>query len=160
MKFESHGYFEEKSHQVTGVIEAFGIECHSRYGKASEIKEMIDLCQELAQKGMNDLVQRLSYDSKSNCMNIEYVVDQIGYFYYSEVERIAEKHISQFLTEDGSVKHKEEICSISPKSKIVQIAPYKGFLLGLAEDGVTYIFEEDENKEWIEFIGNPPFVSE
>lgn len=158
MKFESHSYFEEKSHQVSGTITAFGIECCSRYGKAAEIKEMIDLCQELAAKNMSDVVQSLFYDSKSSCMTIKYIVDDIGHFYYSEVERIAEKHISQFLTEDGSVKHKGG--ETKTHLKIKQICPYKNYLLALADDGMTYIWEDGESNEWIEFIGNPPFVSE
>jgi hypothetical protein len=52
-------------------LEAFGISISTRQGRARELAEMLDFCISIANKGLQDQVVSLFYDSKSCCCNFE-----------------------------------------------------------------------------------------
>lgn len=67
-------YFEEKSQQVSpGSLKAFVIDICSRYGKADEVIEMINLSKLAAQSDVAHYVKSVFYDSKANLCTFEFV---------------------------------------------------------------------------------------
>lgn len=72
LKGKTVDYFGEKAHQVSaGSITAFGIDVITRYGKASELVEMINFAKLAALKGAHTLVKEVFYDSQANLCTIE-----------------------------------------------------------------------------------------
>jgi len=65
-------YFGEKSEQITpSVVVAFGIEIHSRYGRAAELIELMRFAELAAEKKVSHYVKRAFYDSKSGMCSLE-----------------------------------------------------------------------------------------
>ncbi len=102
-------WFGEKSTQINGTIEAFGIPINSRYGKAKEIIEMINFCELLAVGMINDHVKSVFYDSKSSCATIELIdIKETAHpEFFDIVFECAKDTISQFEWKDN-IYHKVE----------------------------------------------------
>jgi hypothetical protein len=65
-------YFAEKAHQVDpNTLIAFGIELSSRYGDASEIKEMLTFAELVATDKVSHNVKKVFYDSKAGICSFE-----------------------------------------------------------------------------------------
>jgi hypothetical protein len=65
-------FFGEKSQQIEPpVLEAFGIEIHSRYGQASELIELMNFASLAAQKKVAHYVKRAFHDSKAYLCTLE-----------------------------------------------------------------------------------------
>ncbi|PHV34555.1 hypothetical protein CSQ94_03920 [Janthinobacterium sp. BJB312] len=63
---EENPWFKDKKRQVVpSSITAFGIHLDSRYGKASELMQMLHFAQTLAGVGLATVVERVEYDSKA-----------------------------------------------------------------------------------------------
>ena len=108
-EFKTTSYFDEKAQQLSiGYMEAFGVGISSRYCKADEMIEMINLARDLEINNLADFVYQLFYDSKANCLCVEYMDDDLSDYFSDMVENLAEKHITQFITKNGTVKHKIE----------------------------------------------------
>ena len=59
-------FFEEKSEQVVpGAMAAFGIQLLSRYGRARELREMLDFAERTARLGAQRYVISVFYDSQA-----------------------------------------------------------------------------------------------
>lgn len=101
-------YFEEKQQQVDPQsFVAFGIVVHSRYGKSSEICEMINFSEAVARAGVLQYIEEVFYDSKACLCNIK-VTDSLqnDSLESNLIRDCAEKTISQFDW-DGIVFHGE-----------------------------------------------------
>ena len=92
-------YFDEKASQVNPeALTAFGISIFSRYGKASEIKEMISFAESVCAAGISELVQDVFYDSKAcTC----FITIKVGLFddFSLQIGKILDcalEHIRQF----------------------------------------------------------------
>jgi len=65
-------YFGEKSEQVTiSKFEAFGVCVTSRYGKATEIIELINFSKHVCLSDVSGFIISVFYDSKSSCCSFE-----------------------------------------------------------------------------------------
>ncbi len=99
-------YFGEKTHQVSAdSLTAFGINLMTRYGKASELVEMINFAKLAAQHGLHTLVKEIFYDSQASLCTIE-LFDE-GLWICEEgatLRECAAKSIRQFQW-DGTVAH-------------------------------------------------------
>ncbi|TBW07888.1 hypothetical protein E0E52_10555 [Azotobacter chroococcum] len=68
------GWFEEKAKQVSpAVVVAFGIELVSRYGKAGELREMLEFAEAVATERAERYVSKVFYDSKAGLCTFELV---------------------------------------------------------------------------------------
>ena len=103
-------YFDEKSHQVTAnEVFAFGVSLLSRYGKASELVEMINFAKLAALQGLHPLVHRLFYDSKADLCTIELFDESLWLSEQGQaLRKCATKTIGQFQW-DGTVGHGLEL---------------------------------------------------
>jgi hypothetical protein len=65
-------FFDEKSIQVEpSSLTAFGVDINSRYGKASELCEMLQFMQDIALNGAGHYIKSIFYDSKAALCFIE-----------------------------------------------------------------------------------------
>ena len=65
-------YFAEKAHQVSpDMLNAFGINLLTRYGKVDELVEMLNFTKLAAIANVHTLVKELFYDSKACLCTIE-----------------------------------------------------------------------------------------
>jgi hypothetical protein len=102
-------YFGEKESQIAcGEIEAFGIKISSRYSNADELIEMFNFCKGAARLGISNLVDRIFYDSQSNCCSFEFN-DDADTAEIDELKNVALINISQFEWIDGHCFGKETI---------------------------------------------------
>ena len=59
-------YFDEKAHQVTAnEFFAFGVSLTTRWGKATELVEMINFAKLAALQGLHPLIDKVFYDSQA-----------------------------------------------------------------------------------------------
>jgi hypothetical protein len=66
-------WFGEKTQQIsTSSLIAFGINLVSRYGKASEMKQMLDFAQRAAVAGVESFIDEVFYDTKSCCCSFKF----------------------------------------------------------------------------------------
>ena len=91
--------FSDKGHQVSpATMDAFGISLSSRYGKCSEMIEMLQFAQAAAAGAVAHYVKEVSYDSKASICAFE-LDDSVAEG--SEIERellgVAKKTISHFF---------------------------------------------------------------
>lgn len=95
-------WFDEKAYQVEpNSITAFGIKCSSRYGKARELADMLNFCEQCTRKRVNSYVTYLFYDSKSCCCNIHYDNDQaIKDNVHDTIRDIADRTLGQHDMDD------------------------------------------------------------
>jgi hypothetical protein len=78
-------------------LEAFGISITTRHGRAYELAEMLDFCISIANKGLQDQVTSVFYDSKSCCCNFELPSSVERYSLIEEnILATARETISQF----------------------------------------------------------------
>lgn len=67
-------WFKDKKHQVTpSSLTAFGIHLDSRYGKASELAEMLNFSQKLAAARIESIIERVEYDSKAAICSFDFI---------------------------------------------------------------------------------------
>ena len=99
-------WFDEKSTQLdTDSLVAFGIPLSTRYGRASEMVEMINFAQALAEAGLERNIKRVFYDSKADLCDIEFHDSNLRYTDTDEAMlRAAKETIGQF-TWHGMVQH-------------------------------------------------------
>lgn len=73
---ETNPWFKDKKRQVVpSSITAFGIHLDSRYGKASELMQMLHFSQTLAGVGLAEVVERVEYDSKAAICSFDFSPD-------------------------------------------------------------------------------------
>ena len=99
-------YFGEKTEQISDAsILAFGVPVITRWGKASEMAEMLMFMQYAAAKGLHTLVKEVFYDSQACVCTIE-LHDPQGYLSESglALRECAQRAISQFDW-DGYIGH-------------------------------------------------------
>lgn len=88
---------DSKSQLSTSSLTAFGIEICTRHSKAYELVEMINFCMLAAERGLEDKVIRVFYDSNSCCCNFEL---SPGIEPYDEIDQalhsLAKETIGQF----------------------------------------------------------------
>lgn len=103
-------WFDEKNSQVSlGKFEAFGVSVWSRYGKATEIMEMLGFVRDVAWEGLEGVLEEVFYDSKACICTFEFAPDFDLKDHRAEtVFLCAKKHISQFLWGDY-VHHSDAI---------------------------------------------------
>jgi hypothetical protein len=91
-------FFGEKSQQIEPpVLEAFGIEIHSRYGQASELIELMNFARLVAEKKAAHYVKRAFYDSKAYLCTLELDPSvQEGDAVAAAILEAATEHIGQF----------------------------------------------------------------
>ncbi|WP_027823487.1 hypothetical protein [Laribacter hongkongensis] len=83
-------WFEDKCQQVSPcVLVAFGIEVSSRYGKSCELVKMLWFASELAINGLEQLVEKVEFDSKTGSVFI--TLSTYGCMDSALTERHAEK---------------------------------------------------------------------
>ena len=99
-------YFDEKAHQVSPeAVNAFGINLQTRYGKASELVEMLNFAKLAALANLHTLVKELFYDSKSCLCTIE-LEDETQWLSNEglQLRTCATESIRQFQW-DGTIGH-------------------------------------------------------
>ncbi len=75
-ELEENPWFKDKKRQVVpSSITAFGIHLDSRYGKASELMQMLHFSQTLAGVGLAEVVERVEYDSKAAICSFDFSPD-------------------------------------------------------------------------------------
>lgn len=99
---------DDKTPQVeSGPIKAFGVEISSRYARASELRELLDFCEGLAQMNLAQFVIRAFYDSGADLCQIE-TVPGFDHRYGEKMKAIRGvglMTLSQFEW-DGFIEHK------------------------------------------------------
>lgn len=99
-------YFAEKAHQISNEsMLAFGVPVLTRYGRASEMAEMLMFMQYAAARGLHTLVKEVFYDSQACVCTIE-LHDPQGYLSQSglALRECAQRAIRQFDW-DGTIGH-------------------------------------------------------
>ncbi|NII10127.1 hypothetical protein [Oleiagrimonas sp. C23AA] len=90
-------YFDEKSAEISvDAMTSFGVEIHTRYGKAWQMAEMLMFTTDLANLDLHHFVTSVFYDSKSDCCSFEFGDEELLPEVDEAILRCAEKHISQF----------------------------------------------------------------
>ena len=107
MEVSMTDYFSEKATQVDpSTLIAFGIEVDSRYGRASELIELINFAEACAQKNVAHYVKRAFYDSKACMCSFEIGSDVAeGDLVATAIFEAARQYIGQFMWFDDVVHH-------------------------------------------------------
>lgn len=96
---------QEKGEEISpDTMTVFGIRVSSRYGKCSEIEEMLAFSRRCAEIGAATFITEVFYDSKACIANVSYQPEALGnHTIVSAVEAVADRTFSQHCRVDGSV---------------------------------------------------------
>lgn len=112
-------FFAEKAQQITdGETTAFGIPVCTRYGKVSEMVEMLNFCKLTALKDLHVLVKEVFYDSQASLCTIE-LHDESDWLSLAgeELMECALQSIRQFQA-NGQVFHGLDLAEDSDESDL------------------------------------------